>query len=69
MDQQGMVTTGQAAAQLGIHPQTLRRWEREGVIPPAVRRRGRRLYTLADVNRIRATVMGTLAIESKGTPS
>ncbi len=69
MDQPKMVTTSQAAIQLGIHPQTLRRWEREGVIPQAMRRRGRRLYTPSDVSKIREAIMGTTAHERKVTQS
>jgi len=51
-----LVSTRQAARRLGVHPQTLRRWEREGVIPPAQRRRGQRVYTPGDMERIEAAV-------------
>ncbi len=53
----GLLTTRQVAQRLGVHPQTLRRWEREGVIPAAPRRRGLRVYTRRDVELIEAAVM------------
>lgn len=52
-----MLTIGQLAAQLGVHEQTIRAWERQGLIPPPLRFRGRRRYTLADAERIRAAVL------------
>ena len=57
MDRPTFFSTGQVAARLGVHPQTLRRWERAGVVRPVSRRRGRRVYTVADVERIEAAVM------------
>ncbi len=57
MDRRMFFSTGQVAARLGVHPQTLRRWERAGVVRPVTRRRGRRVYTVADVERIEAAVM------------
>ena len=57
MDRRTFFSTGQVAARLGVHPQTLRRWERAGVVRPVGRRRGRRVYTVADVERIEAAVM------------
>ncbi len=50
-------TTQELARRLGVHPQTLRRWEREGIIPPVTRRRNQRVYTPADVERIEAAVI------------
>jgi len=57
MEQPAFYTTQELAQRLGIHPQTLRRWEREGVIPPVTRRRGQRVYSPADVERIEAAVI------------
>ena len=51
--------TAEAARRLGVHPQTLRAWEREGVIRPAERRRGQRVFTEEDVVRIRRAVLAT----------
>jgi DNA-binding transcriptional regulator YiaG len=50
------MTTRQVADRLGVHPQTLRNWERTGVVPPGMRRRGLRVYTTDDVERIRGIV-------------
>lgn len=51
------LSTRQAAQSLGVHPQTLRRWEREGIVPTPTRRRGQRIYTEGDLELIRARVM------------
>ena len=57
MDRRMFFSTGEVAARFGVHPQTLRRWERAGVVRPVTRRRGRRVYTAADVERIEAVVL------------
>jgi DNA-binding transcriptional MerR regulator len=44
------------ARELGVHPDTVRRWERTGVIPPALRRRGRRVYSKQDVDAIEQVI-------------
>jgi DNA-binding transcriptional MerR regulator len=49
--------TAEAARLLDVHPQTLRLWERKGVIEPATRQRGKRIYTVQDIDRIRAAVI------------
>ena len=42
-----LVKIGEAAKILGVHPQTLRRWEEGGMIQPAKRTpKGTRLYSL-----------------------
>lgn len=43
------------ATELGISSSTLRRWEREGVLPFQPRRDvvGRRVYTIPQVNQLR----------------
>lgn len=56
MSAAALFTIQQAALQLGIHPETLRRWESRGLIPLATRRNGYRVYTPADVERVRAAV-------------
>ena len=53
------LSTRQAAQCLGVHPQTLRRWEREGIVPTATRRRGQRIYTEGDLELIKARVMSS----------
>jgi len=54
-----LLTTGQLAKMFDVHPSTVRRWELAGVIPAATRRRGRRVYTANDVERIRQAVYVT----------
>lgn len=54
MDQSNWFTIRKAAGDIGVHPATLRSWERAGLIPPATRRRGLRVYTAEDVGRIKA---------------
>jgi MerR family copper efflux transcriptional regulator len=46
------VSIGEAAALYGLTTSTLRWWEAQGVIPPASRHRGRRVYSDADLRRI-----------------
>lgn len=53
---QRQLSTGDVAVMFDVHPATIRRWEREGVIPPAKRRRGLRVYSADDVERIREAV-------------
>lgn len=42
-----------AAKMLGVHQQTLRYYEREGLIEPSRSRGNIRLYSLADINHLR----------------
>jgi MerR family transcriptional regulator/heat shock protein HspR len=42
-----------AAKMLGIHQQTLRYYEREGLIEPSRSRGNIRLYSLSDINHLR----------------
>lgn len=44
-----MLRVGQAATKLGVHPQTLRRWEREGKLTPIKTPGGQRRYTEQEV--------------------
>ena len=44
-----MLRVGQAAAKLGVHPQTLRRWEKEGKLTPVKTPGGQRRYTEKEV--------------------
>jgi excisionase family DNA binding protein len=45
-----MLRVGQAAVKLGVHPQTLRRWENEGKLTPVKTPGGQRRYTEKEVN-------------------
>lgn len=57
MTMPALLSTREAAARVGVHAQTLRRWEREGIVPAATRRRGQRVYSADDLDRIKAAVM------------
>jgi DNA-binding transcriptional MerR regulator len=59
-------TTKEVAGLVGVHPQTLRSWERTGVIPMATRRRGLRVYTAADVEQIKMAVFDPPPADSVG---
>ena len=42
--------TSEAAARLGIHPSTLRRWDKTGILRPSIRTlTGERRYTEEDL--------------------
>lgn len=41
---------------LGIHPQTLRNWEHRGLIKPGRDWAGRRIYSGADVEKIKKII-------------
>lgn len=45
-------TISAVAAQYGVHPQTLRLYEREGLLKPSRSRGNTRLYTDADLERL-----------------
>ena len=47
------------ARRVGVHPTTVRRWEKEGFIPPAKRRCGIRVYSAQDLEIIEQMVFGT----------
>ena len=51
MQNRPLYTIGIMANLLGVHPETLRVWERQGLIK-AHRRNGRRLYTEGDLKRL-----------------
>jgi DNA-binding transcriptional MerR regulator len=65
-------TRASAASILGVHPSTLKRWETEGIIPPASRdSTGRRVYDAEEIERLKAIaeerreVYGTLTFSNK----
>jgi len=51
-----MLKISQAAKYLGVHPDTLRKWERQGKITPSRTVHGQRRYTLAELNAIKEGV-------------
>jgi MerR family transcriptional regulator/heat shock protein HspR len=54
-----LLTITALAERLGVHPETIRRWEKDGIIPPATRRRGIRIYRKEDVQRIEGIIFQT----------
>ena len=45
--------TAEAAKMLGVHPSTLRRWDKKGILRPSTRTpTGERRYTEADLKAI-----------------
>ncbi|MFQ6028724.1 MAG: MerR family DNA-binding transcriptional regulator [Dehalococcoidia bacterium] len=55
-----MLTIGKLAASLGLHPCTIRRYDREGLIPPGTRspRYGYRFWHEEDVALIQEAIFG-----------
>ena len=48
--------TAEAARMLGVHPSTLRRWDKKGILRPSIRTpTGERRYTEADLEAGRKT--------------
>lgn len=55
-----LLSTSEAAARLGVHPQTLRKWERNGLIPHAIRTPGgRRRYDAAQIAEMLVAKLST----------
>ena len=52
-DTRALFMIGVAAQLAGMHPQTLRLYERRGLLTPTRSRGGTRMYSLADVERLR----------------
>lgn len=57
----GVFAISVAADLAGLHPQTLRIYEREGLVQPARSNGGTRRYSGADVERLRLIAMLTTA--------
>ena len=49
-------TISDVAKKMGVHPSTIRRWEKEGVIPAAKKRLKIRVYDAQDLKRIEEKV-------------
>ena len=47
-----MVPIRTAARMLGVHPNTLRNWEKQGIIHPLRTTSGHRRYSRADIDRL-----------------
>jgi len=46
-------TIKEAAEALGVHPQTIRYYEREGIVTPRRDRKGVRIFTASEIDRMR----------------
>ena len=54
--------TAEAARMLGVHPSTLRRWDKKGILRPSIRTlTGERRYTEADIVAAREATKRTTA--------
>jgi len=47
-----LYSIGVVSELLGVHPETIRTWERSGVVQPPQRRSGKRFYSQQDLNRL-----------------
>lgn len=52
----GVYVISVAAELLGVHPQTLRGYERQGLLKPGRTKGGTRLYSPADISRARRVI-------------
>jgi excisionase family DNA binding protein len=52
MQDEMLLTTSEAAAQLGIHPDTLRRWADKGDVPMFRLPNGNRMFRPSDIERV-----------------
>ena len=50
-----LYTIGVVSELLGVHPETIRVWERHGVVQPPQRRSGKRFYSEKDFKRLQFT--------------
>lgn len=48
-----LITVGEVATYIGVHADTVRRWDKEGVLKPHTRVANYRLYKLAHVDKFR----------------
>ena len=55
MDNEQLLTVGEACRRLGIHPQTLRKWDREGHIRVVRYPGGKRRIPVSEIDRIMQT--------------
>ncbi|HET8630747.1 MAG TPA: MerR family transcriptional regulator [Thermomicrobiales bacterium] len=53
MGEQRLLTISQAAARLGVHPNTLRAWADKGLVPHVKLPSGYRRFTVAEIERVR----------------
>lgn len=58
---------GDAARQLGVHPDTLRNMERRGLFTPARDWSGQRRYSAEDLDKLRAQLFPKRGAEPRAT--
>jgi DNA-binding transcriptional MerR regulator len=63
---QGLLTIRDAAAQVGVVPETLREYERLGLLKPLRNSVGQRVYSARDVTRARRILRHRLAARNGG---
>ncbi|HEX5501889.1 MAG TPA: MerR family transcriptional regulator [Thermomicrobiales bacterium] len=56
MGEQRLLTISQAAARLGVHPNTLRAWADKGLVPHVKLPSGYRRFTVAEIERVRQQI-------------
>jgi DNA-binding transcriptional MerR regulator len=56
MTMQSFVKIGEASKILGVTPETLRRWERQGELCPDIKIRGTRYYSHESLNQFKQGV-------------
>ena len=64
-----MLTIGKLAAVLGLHPDTIRSYERKGLIPAAKRSpmNGYRIWSQQDVAQVRQAIFGVNQATEEGS--
>ncbi|WP_245574339.1 MerR family DNA-binding transcriptional regulator [Desulfovirgula thermocuniculi] len=50
-----LLSIGEAAKRLGVHPNRLKAWEKQGLIKPVRLPSGHRRYPVEEINRILGT--------------
>ena len=64
-----LYSIGQAAKAVGRVPRTLRRWEAAGLIAPPRRVRGQRMWSQADIEKMRQAVEDSGFMDTSNTES
>ncbi len=65
---EAMVTSGEAAKELGVSVALIQKLERLGVIPPARRLNRFRIYTAAEVEQLRQVIANRRARGTQAEP-
>jgi DNA-binding transcriptional MerR regulator len=67
--ERGYLSVGGVASRLGVSPTMVRKYERQGIIPPAERLEGndRRIWPAGDVDMMQVRIAERRAARTKGT--